>query len=341
MKAPLNFGIIGAGRIGTLHAYNLAGNIRGAKVVAVMDAQLEAAQQLADDLGATALQDVHELINHPQVDAVLIGSPTSLHAEQIELAAEAGKAVFCEKPVALELERTLQAMQKVETHGVPFQIGFNRRFDRGIATIAEKIHSGAMGKVEVFRSQSSDPTPPPLSYVATSGGIFLDSAIHDLDIARFIAGEITRVTALGRTLVEPELAHYDDVDTSVVTLEFASGALGIVQNSRRSHFGHDVRVEVHTEKGKMVAEHERRTHLWHYDAQGMHADYQVNFLERFRTAYVEELQAFVSAVHDDKQPQPSSTDAITSLKVAIAATRSLREKRPVALSEITGEMTEA
>lgn len=334
MTKILNFGIIGAGRIGRLHAYNLAGNIRGAKVVAVMDAQLEAAQSLASELNASAYHDVHELLEQASVDAVLIGSPTSLHAEHIKYAAEAGKAIFCEKPVALDLARTIQAMQKVEDKGVPFQIGFNRRFDSGIASIAEKVHSGAMGKVEVFRSQSSDPSPPPLSYVASSGGIFLDSAIHDLDIARFIGGEVQRVTALGRTLVEPKLADYNDVDTSVVTLEFTSGALGIVQNSRRTHFGHDVRVEVHTEKGKMVAEQERRSAVWHYDASGIHGDYQVDFLERFRDAYVAELQAFVDAIHADKKPQPSSQDAIASLKVAIAATRSLQENRPVELTEI-------
>lgn len=334
MTKILNFGIIGAGRIGRLHAYNLAGNIRGAKVVAVMDAQLEAAQSLASELNASAYHDVHELLEQASIDAVLIGSPTSLHAEHIEYAAEAGKAIFCEKPVALDLARTIQAMQKVEDKGVPFQIGFNRRFDSGIASIAEKVHSGAMGKVEVFRSQSSDPSPPPLSYVASSGGIFLDSAIHDLDIARFIGGEVQRVTALGRTLVEPKLADYDDVDTSVVTLEFTSGALGIVQNSRRTHFGHDVRVEVHTEKGKMVAEQERRSAVWHYDAAGIHGDYQVDFLERFRDAYVAELQAFVAAIHADKKPQPSSQAAIASLKVAIAATRSLQEQRPVELIEI-------
>ena len=271
MTASLGFGIIGAGRIGKLHARNIAGITEGAHVVAVMDAFAEAADSLAAKHNAFATQDVEALINHPDVDAVVIGSPTTLHAEQIKLAARAGKAIFCEKPVALDLHETIDAMQMVKDTSAPFQIGFNRRFDPSIAAVGKAIHSGEMGKVEMFRSQSSDPSPPPLSYVATSGGIFLDSAIHDFDIARFIGGEVERITALGRVLVEPDYEQHGDVDTSVVTLEFKSGALGIIQNSRRTAFGHDVRVEVHAEKGKLIAEHERRTNIWNYTKDGIQA----------------------------------------------------------------------
>jgi myo-inositol 2-dehydrogenase/D-chiro-inositol 1-dehydrogenase len=335
MTHSLGFGIIGAGRIGKLHAKNIVGSIEGAHVVIIMDAFAEAADALAKKYNAVATQDIQALINHPDVDAVVIGSPTSLHAEQIKLAAQAGKAIFCEKPVALDLATTQAAMRVVQDAGVPFQIGFNRRFDPAIASLARTIHSGELGKVEMFRSQSSDPSPPPLSYVATSGGIFLDSAVHDFDIARFIGGEVERVTALGRVLVEPEYAQYHDVDTSVVTLEFSSGALGIIQNSRRTQFGHDVRVEVHAASGKLVAEQERRTTVWNYTKHGMQADYQMDFLERFRDAYVLELQAFVDAVHNGTSPTPTHSDAIESLRVALAATTSLREQRPVALSEIT------
>lgn len=335
MTQSLGFGIIGAGRIGKLHAKNIAGSIEGAHVAAVMDALAEAADALATKHHAASTQDVQELIHHPDVDAVVIGSPTSLHAEQIKLAAQAGKAIFCEKPVALDLHTTQEAMQVVQDAGVPFQIGFNRRFDPAIASLARTIHSGELGKVEMFRSQSSDPSPPPLSYVATSGGIFLDSAVHDFDIARFIGGEVERVTALGRVLVEPDYAQYHDVDTSMVTLEFTSGALGIIQNSRRTQFGHDVRVEVHAAGGKLIAEQERRSNVWRYTKEGMAADYQMDFLERFRDAYVLELQAFVNAVHNHTPPTPSHTDAIESLRVALAATISLREQRPVNLAEIS------
>jgi myo-inositol 2-dehydrogenase/D-chiro-inositol 1-dehydrogenase len=335
MTQSLGFGIIGAGRIGKLHAKNIAGSIEGAHVVAIMDAFAEAAEALANKHNVVATQDVQELINHPDVDAVVIGSPTSLHAEQIKLAAQAGKAIFCEKPVALDLHTTQDAMRVVQEAGVPFQIGFNRRFDPAIASLARTIHSGELGQVEMFRSQSSDPSPPPLSYVATSGGIFLDSAVHDFDIARFIGGEVERVTALGRVLVEPEYAQYEDVDTSVVTLEFTSGALGIIQNSRRTQFGHDVRVEVHAAGGKLIAEQERRSNVWRYTKEGMAADYQMDFLERFRDAYVLELQAFVDAVHNSTPPTPTHSDAIESLRVALAATTSLREQRPVKLAEIS------
>jgi myo-inositol 2-dehydrogenase/D-chiro-inositol 1-dehydrogenase len=330
----LGFGILGAGRIGKLHARNIAGIIDNAHVVGVMDALPEAAKVLADVVGAYATQDADALISDPKVDAVLIGSPTSLHAEQIKKAARAGKAIFCEKPVALTLPETIAAMKVVEAEGVPFQIGFNRRFDPAIGAVARAVHSGELGKVEMFRSQSTDPSPPPMTYVATSGGIYLDSSIHDIDIARFVAGDIERVTALGRVMVDPAMKEHGDIDTSILTLEFTSGALGLIQNSRRTAFGHDVRLEVHTEKGKMVSEDERQTLVWRYTKAGIQGDYKHFFLERFRDAYINELQAFVNAIHEQHKPSPSASDAIESLRVAIAATRSLRENRPVKVAEI-------
>jgi myo-inositol 2-dehydrogenase/D-chiro-inositol 1-dehydrogenase len=333
--AKLGFGILGAGRIGRHHARNLTGAIDRARVVGVMDAIPEAAEEVAAaSAGAYATQDAEALISDKTVDCVLIASPTTLHAEQIVRAARAGKAIFCEKPVAFTLPETIRAMEVVEETGVPFQIGFNRRFDPGIAAVAKAIHTGGLGEVEMFRSQSGDPSPPPLDYVATSGGIYLDSAIHDIDVARFIVGEVERVTALGRILVEPGMEEHGDVDTSVLTLEFASGALGIIQNSRRTVYGHDVRVEVHAAAGKVVSEEERDTQVWTYTSEGIQGDYTSVFLERFRQAYIRELQSFVDAVLEERKPSPGPSDAIESLRVAIAATRSLHEERPVRLAEV-------
>ncbi len=330
----LGFGVLGAGRIGALHARNLAGSIDGAHLVAVMDANPDAAQKAAFG-GAAVIDSVEELLGHPGVDAVLIASPTTLHAEQITAAAEAGKAIFCEKPVALALKTTQNALDAVKTAGVPFQIGFNRRFDAGFREVARAIHAGELGRPEMFRAQSSDPAPPPESYVETSGGIFVDSVIHDLDIARFMVGEVTRVTALGRVLVAPYLDVYGDVDTSILTVEFTSGAIGVIQNSRRTVHGYDLRIEVHGERGKLVTEVERATQVWKYGEAGIQGDYVYYFLERFRDAYRAEMQAFVDAVNSGEKPKPGAEDAVEALRLALAATKSLKEKRPVEVAEIT------
>lgn len=340
MNEPLGFAVIGAGRIGALHARHLAGAIEGARLSVVADPD-EAAARAAAVGGAGVVSDLHEALGHPRVDAVVIASPTSAHAEQLVAAAEAGKAIFCEKPVADDLAQTMAAMAVVERTGVPFQIGFNRRFDPAYAELARAIGAGELGRVELFRSQSTDPRPAPEAYIAASSGFYRDSVIHDIDTARFVAGEVERVTALGRVMVDPLYAKYGDVDTSVLTLEFASGALGVLMNSRRTVYGHDLRVEVHAERGKLVAEDERATKLWRYDAHGFHGDYYDHFLDRFRDAYRRELQAFVDAVRLGVPPAPGAFDAIETLRVADAATRSLHEGRPVRVAEIVAAPAEA
>ena len=337
MNVPLRFAVIGAGRIGALHARHLAGAVEGAELTLVADVDETAARTAAVG-GAEALTDIEAAITHSGVDAVVIASPTSVHAEQLSLAAAADKAIFCEKPVADDLAQTVATMERVQRSGVPFQIGFNRRFDPAYAELARAVQGGELGKVELFRSQSTDPRPAPEAYIAASAGFFRDSVIHDIDTARFVVGEVERVTALGRVLVDPVYARYGDVDTSVVTLEFASGALGVLMNSRRTVYGHDLRVEVHAERGKLVAEDERATKLWRYDAAGLHGDFFDHFLDRFRDAYRRELQAFVDAVLAGEQPTPGERDAIETLRVADAATLSLREGRPVRVDEVAAPL---
>lgn len=330
----LGFTVLGAGRIGSLHARNVAGAVLGSHLVSVVDVDPDAAAHAA--IGdAEALTDADAAIRDARVDAVLIASPTSLHSAQVRAAAEAGKAIFCEKPVALDLQETRTAMDAVLSAGVPFQIGFNRRFDPGYAALIAGIRHGAIGTVEMLRSQSSDPAPSPEAYIATSGGFYRDSVIHDIDVARAVAGDIARVTALGRVLVDPVYERHGDVDTSVLTLEFASGALGVLQNSRRTVHGYDLRVEVHGAKGKMVTEDERATKVWRYDERGIHGDYYHFFLDRFADAYRLEVQAFVDAVASGAEPTPGPHDAIEALRVADAATLSLKEGHPVWIEEIT------
>jgi myo-inositol 2-dehydrogenase/D-chiro-inositol 1-dehydrogenase len=333
MKPSIGFGVIGAGRIGNLHARHIAGAVDGAHLVTVMDADLNAAQRAAFG-GAKVTQDVNDIFNDSAIDAVLIASPTFLHAEQVKAAAKAGKMIFCEKPVDLDLAKTIEAMKMVEDAGVPFQIGFNRRFDPGYAELARAVKAGELGKCELFRSQSSDPAPPPEAYIKVSGGIYIDSVIHDIDTARFVVGNIKRVTALGRSLTDPVFARHNDIDTSVLTLEFESDALGVIMNSRRTVYGYDLRVEVFGEKGKFVTEDERATKVWKYHKEGIKGDFYYYFIERFRDAYRAEVQAFVDAVRKGEKPTPGTKDAVESLRVAIAATRSLREGRPVEVAEV-------
>ena len=329
----LGFAVIGAGRIGALHARHLSGAIDNARLVCVVDPDVAAAQRAAVG-GASVATELAEALANPAVDAVLIASPTNLHAAQLEAAAAAGKAILCEKPVANDLASTTRAMRAVANNGVPFQIGFNRRFDPAYAALGRAVAKGEIGRVELFRSQSSDPGPAPEAYIATSAGFFHDSVIHDIDTARFVAGEVERVTALGRVMVDAVYARYNDVDTSVITLEFESGALGVLMNSRRTVYGHDLRVEVHGARGKLVAEDERATKLWRYGPHGPQGDYYHHFLDRFRDAYRLEVQAFVDAVLAGESPTPGPADAIESLRVADAAWRSLKEGRPVALREV-------
>ena len=293
----IKFGVIGAGAIGRLHARNIASRVAGAELRAVMDIDLDAAEKAAFG-SAYATQDLDRLLGDSDIDAVLIASLTSLHAEQIEESVRAGKAIFCEKPVAIDIEVTRRVMALVQEKAIPFQIGFQRRFDPGYREVARRLHAGDMGKIEMFRSQSSDPKPAPEDYIATSGGLYIDSVVHDIDLARFIVGEVRRVTALGRNLVDPVYAKHNDIDTSILTLEFENDAIGVIQNSRRTPHGYDLRVEVHCEKGKLVAEDERETKVWRYDEQGIHGDYYYYFMQRFDDAYRQEVQAFVDALSE-------------------------------------------
>ena len=322
MSASIGFGVIGAGRIGKRHAGNVAAAIDDAHLVAVFDASEEAARA-ATFGGAEVEPNIEALLARSDVDAVIIASPTPLHVAHVEAAAAAGKAVLCEKPISLDHAETVRAMRTVAHAGIPFQLGFNRRFDPSIAALAHALVTGEIGTPEAFRSLSSDPAPPPESYVAVSGGLFVDSAIHDFDLARWMFGEVRRVTALGRVLVEPYFREHADVDTSIVTLEFESGALGVVQNSRRTRYGYEVRVEALGSDGKLVAEDAFDPKTWRFDERGVHANHVHDFLERFEAAYRLEVQAFVEALKADRAPSPGPVDAVASVPAATVSSLSV------------------
>lgn len=333
--SPIRFAILGAGRMGVEHGYALAG-LPDAQVVAVADPVQDAAQQVARlTRAAMVYRDPLEAIADPQVQAVIIVTPTSTHATLIEATARAGKAIFCEKPVAADLTETERVMKIVQATGVPFQIGFQRRFDAAFAQAKERILAGELGEIEQFNATGRDPAPPPMEYLKVSGGIFLDQAIHDLDVARFLVGEVEEVLAIGDARVDPAIGELGDADTTTVLLKFVGGAQGVLQNSRRAVYGYDVRTEVFGSRGKFVLEATPKTPLRAY-GQGVNMDHYHFFMDRFKDAYRAEIGAFVKALQEGREPSPGPHDALESLRLALACTRSLQQGRAVKVAEVTG-----
>jgi myo-inositol 2-dehydrogenase / D-chiro-inositol 1-dehydrogenase len=326
--------LLGAGRIGQEHAKNLAA-LPQVEVVVVCDPRIEGAEAVRPLVRAKDVTpSPEEAVNRKDVDAVIICTPTDTHAALIEAAAETGKAVFCEKPVALDLTRTQQALATVAEKGVPFQIGFQRRFDSGYAEAKRRIEAGVLGRLDQFRTVGRDPAPPPKEYLAKSGGLFLDQAIHEFDIARFLMGDVIEVSAWGTVRFHPDAEEFDDIDTATTLLRFASGALGVVENSRRAVYGYDIVTEAFGENGKIVIQAEPKTPLREYNKDGYRLDHYHFFMDRFGPAFRAELEAFFQAVSNGKPPSPGPNDALESLKIALAATRSLKEGRSVKLTEI-------
>ena len=325
----MRFGVIGAGRIGKIHGGNIAR--RSDCVVAlVADADANAAHALAAATGAK-VGSVEEIIAAKDIDAVAICSPTDTHADLIELAAKAGKAIFCEKPIDLSVERVRACLEVVRSSKVKLMIGFNRRFDPNFSSVRKRIQDGAIGQVEIVQITSRDPSPPPISYIERSGGLFRDMMIHDFDMARFILGEEpVSVSAFGSSLVDPEIGKAGDVDTAVVILQTKSGKVCEISNSRRATYGYDQRVEAHGSKGMLAANNIRETTVEHAGAHGITADKVLNFfLERYESAYRSELDAFVNAVKAGAEPSPSGQDGLMALVLADAAYRSWKTGQTV------------
>jgi myo-inositol 2-dehydrogenase/D-chiro-inositol 1-dehydrogenase len=329
-----NIAFLGAGRMGMTHLRNLAG-IPGVRVRVVADHHLEVARRGAEIGGAErASDDIAATIRAPDVDAVLIATSTGAHADLIEACVHAGKPVWCEKPVALTLEETRRVAKTVEAARVPAMIGFMRRFDPGYAAAKRRIDAGEIGRVERFRAVSCDFSPPPAAYVKTSGGIFVDMLVHDIDLARFLVGEIEEVSAWGSVLIEPSYADAGDVDTAVAMLRFTNGALGVVEGARRATWGYDIRTEIAGSQAKLVVEAPRKTPLLEYRDLGYGGDHYQSFPDRFEAAYRAELEYFFACLRDGTVPAPGVGDALESLRVALAAARSLAEGRPVRVDEI-------
>jgi myo-inositol 2-dehydrogenase/D-chiro-inositol 1-dehydrogenase len=337
MSDSLNIGMIGAGRIAKVHAATLAYRIPSARVLAVADVNLQAAQQVAAQFNIpTATADAAEILNNPQIDAVLICSITGTHAPFIEAAAAAGKHIFCEKPIALNLPQIDAALAAVEKAGVKLQIGFNRRHDPNFARVRSAIVNGEIGEPALLHIISRDPGPPPIEYVKGSGGMFLDMTIHDFDMARFLIGaEVDEIYAQAAITVDKAIGEAGDVDTAIILLKFANGVLGTIDNCRRATYGYDQRVEVLGSKGAIATTNNYPNAATISDAASVRRDLPLNFfMDRYTESFATEVAAFVDAVLNDKPTPVTGADGRAPVVMGLAAAKSYQEDRPVKLSEI-------
>jgi myo-inositol 2-dehydrogenase/D-chiro-inositol 1-dehydrogenase len=339
MTAPpqVAVGLLGAGRIGKIHGETLATRVPGARLAAVADISLPAAELLGAQWNVpTVVADYHAILDDPAIDAVAICTATDTHARIMQEAAAAGKHIFCEKPIALDLATIDAALATVAQAGIKLQIGFNRRFDPNFRKVRELVVTGKVGQPHILRITSRDPAPPPMEYVQVSGGIFLDMTIHDFDMARYLIGsEVTQVFAAGGVLVDPAIKAAGDIDTAVTTLWFANGTIGTIDNSRRAVYGYDQRVEVFGSEGMVaVSNNTPDTHMYS-NQDGAHAANPLYFfLERYSESFVEEMRAFVRSIQTDAAPLVTGSDGRIAVVIGLAALRSLREQRPVKLDEI-------
>jgi myo-inositol 2-dehydrogenase/D-chiro-inositol 1-dehydrogenase len=335
----LNIGLIGAGRIGRLHAEHLVTRIPSARLLMIADVNEESARQCAQQYGvANVAGDYHAVLENRDIQAVLICSATDTHAEMIEAAARAGKHIFCEKPIALSLPAIDHALAAVEQAGVKLQIGFNRRFDANYRRVKSAIEQGEIGEIALLHIISRDPAPPPIAYVRVSGGIFLDMTIHDFDMARFLVGaEVEEVYASGAVRVDPAIGEAGDLDTVLVVLKFANGAIGTIDNSRRAPYGYDQRVEALGSLGAIATDNNYANTTVISDSRSVRRDLPLHFfLERYTESFVTELKVFVDAVLRDQPVPVTGADARAPVVLGLAARKSFDEQRPVRVSEIAG-----
>ncbi|GHT72709.1 inositol 2-dehydrogenase [Bacteroidia bacterium] len=333
----LKIGVIGAGRIGKVHVATLAQSVPDAEVVALADSNIAAAKELAAKFGIPDVSDKHsDVINHKEVQAVVICSPTNTHARYIVEAARAGKHIFCEKPVDLSPEVISNAIKEVEKAGVKLMVGFNRRFDPNFKKVREMVLAGKIGDPNILKITSRDPGPPPAEYIAVSGGMFLDMTIHDFDMARYIVGsEVTEVYVKAAVLVDPAIGKAGDVDTAIITLTFANGTIGVIDNSRKAVYGYDQRLEIFGNKGMVSADNNYPDNHVYYTSDGVHGSLPLNFfMDRYLEAYSNELKAFCEAVVNNKPVPVGGQDGLMSVVIGLAAKKSVAEGRPVKISEI-------
>ncbi|MBE3126890.1 MAG: inositol 2-dehydrogenase, partial [Candidatus Atribacteria bacterium] len=317
---------IGVGRIGRLHARNLKYQIPGSKVLAVADIFEKSARETASQLEISiAEKDYRVLLENKDIDAVVICSSTDTHAQIISEAAQAGKHIFCEKPIALDIDKIDQAITAVKNAGVKLQVGFNRRFDPSFKKAKELVMKGTIGTPHLVRITSRDPEPPPISYIKVSGGIFLDMMIHDFDMARYLLDqEVVELMAVGSCLVDPAIGEAGDIDTAIVTLKYENGAWGTIDNSRKAVYGYDQRIEIFGSEGCVMVGNPTPTEVMVSGAEDTKTDKPLYFFtERYQEAYLAEMKEFIKCVQDDTEPPVGGFDGKISVQMGYAAKESL------------------
>ena len=336
MTRKVKIAVVGTGRMGSVHVRNIVRQIPDAELVAVCDIRLEVAQAVADECGIQrVVRDYHELLNDQEIEAILIASSTDTHAFIMKDVARAGKHIFCEKPLALELDKIDEALAAVEKAGVKLQVGFNRRFDKSFQRVREIVASGEIGYPCILSITNRDPDFPAMEFLRVSGGIFLDLAIHDFDMIRYQVGDVQEVYAAGGVLIEPKLKEFGDIDTDVVVLKFTNGAVGTINNSRKAVYGYDQRLEVFCSSGTAIATNEAETTAVKGNQDGfLSAKPPYFFMQRYAPCYVEEVRQFIECVRDDKPTPTTGADGRAAVVLGYAAWKSFRENRPVRISEI-------
>lgn len=332
----LIIGIIGAGRIGRLHAENIV-HMPQVRIKTISDIFIDNVKQWASEIGIeNVVSDYMDILNDKEIDTIFVCSPTDTHVPIIKVAAQNGKHIFCEKPISFNIHETEKVLEVVKKAGVKFQVGFNRRFDRNFLKIHETVKNGVIGEPHIVKITSRDPEPPPINYVKSSGGLFMDMAIHDFDMARYVTGsEVVEVFAQGANLIDPAIGDAGDIDTAITTLKFANGAIGVIDNSRKAVYGYDQRVEVFGAKGSVTVENDRPTSAEISTEEGVFKDKLKHFfLERYKDAYIAETHEFVNSILNDKPIVCTGYDGLQAELIAKAAQESLLTGKPVKTNSV-------
>lgn len=336
-KEKINVGLIGTGRMGKLHAQYLTSRLAAARLVVVADVNLVVAQEAAAAFDVPlAVSDYRELLDNPDIEAVVICSASDTHEQVVQEAASAGKHIFCEKPLGQDLHKIGRALAEVRRAGVKLQVGFNRRFDANFRRLHDMVAAGKIGAPHILRITSRDPEPPSVEYVRASGGLFLDMTIHDFDMARYLIGsDVREIFAAGDAMIDEQIRAEGEIDTAVITLRFANGAMGTIDNSRKAVYGYDQRAEVFGSKGMAtIANNTPDTHIYSNASDVHTAKPHAFFLERYAESFAEEMRAFIDCVRYDTISPVSGEDGRIAVMMAVAAQKSQREGRPVQLSEV-------
>jgi myo-inositol 2-dehydrogenase/D-chiro-inositol 1-dehydrogenase len=336
----LKIGVIGAGRIGKVHTETIVQSINDASVTAIADIEELEAKKLANRFSVPIFTNNYkDILNNSEINAVLICSPTNTHAQYIVESAQAGKHIFCEKPIDLDLSTIKNAINVVEKNSVKLMVGFNRRFDPNFIKIKQMVVEGKIGDPHILKITSRDPAPPPAEYIAVSGGMFLDMTIHDFDMARFIVGdEVDEVFVAAGVMIDNKIGELGDVDTALITLRFKNGAMGVIDNSRKAVYGYDQRIEIFGSKGMIKVDNNAPDNHNYYNQEGVHASLPLNFfMDRYIEAYAREIKEFCRAVKEDKPVSVNGRDGLLSVAIGLAVKKSYAEKRVVKVSEIFSE----